>query len=214
LLRRIYHFVNCKYGLENMSRRRLKVANINDLNDPFEFLGVACDNPEMIQAFVQTKAQLAENRGLLCFSDNWTNPVQWAHYADRHRGLCLGFDVPAQLLRHVTYVSERLDCAVLTRGDETEREHFMLKVLSTKFSHWSYESEHRLFVHLDTKDEETGHYFLAFSEELALREVIVGLACGVAQAELREALGIQIAEVEVFKAVRALRTFEVARKEW
>ncbi len=24
----------------------------------------------------------------------WSNPVIWAHYGDKHRGLCLGFEVP------------------------------------------------------------------------------------------------------------------------
>lgn len=35
-----------------------------------------------------------KNKGLLCFSDNWKSPVMWAHYAAKHHGICLGFDVP------------------------------------------------------------------------------------------------------------------------
>ena len=213
MLRRVYHFVNCKYGLENISRRRLKVADINDLNDPFEFLGLVSDNPETVQDFTRMKAQVAKNIGLLCFSDDWKNPVQWAHYADGHRGLCLGFDVPEELLAQVTYVSDRLDDVPEKGADIQEKEQFVLKVVTTKFSHWSYETEYRLFVRLDTKDEETGHYFFNFSQDLALREVIAGLACGVVQADLREALGSLIADVEVFKA-SASRTFEVARHQW
>jgi hypothetical protein len=214
LLRRVYHFASWKYGVENISHRRLKLSDINDLNDPFEFLGLVSDNPETIEEFTRMKAQVAENTGLLCFSEDWKNPVQWSHYADRHRGLCLGFDVPEELLAQVTYVSERLDRVPEKGADTQEKEQFVLKVATTKFSHWSYESEYRLFVRLDTKDEETGHYFFNFSQELALREVIVGLACGVTQADLREALGSLIGEVEVFKAVAALRRFEVGRERW
>lgn len=44
-----------------------------------------------------------EDCGILCFSKNWNNPVQWAHYADKHKGFCLGFDVPDEHPTKVTY---------------------------------------------------------------------------------------------------------------
>ncbi|MDW9570209.1 DUF2971 domain-containing protein [Sinorhizobium meliloti] len=31
--------------------------------------------------------------GIVCLSDNWQHPMMWSHYADRHRGICLAFDV-------------------------------------------------------------------------------------------------------------------------
>ena len=37
---RLYHFINKKYGLESLSLKRLKIAQIDKLNDPFELLGV------------------------------------------------------------------------------------------------------------------------------------------------------------------------------
>jgi hypothetical protein len=43
---------------------------------------------------------------MLCFSRDWHNPVQWSHYADKHRGICLGFDVPDSLLVPVQYTKE------------------------------------------------------------------------------------------------------------
>jgi len=39
-----------------------------------------------------TKERLIGKLGLLCFSRNWHNPVLWSHYADKHRGICPGFD--------------------------------------------------------------------------------------------------------------------------
>ena len=43
----------------------------------------------------------------------------------------------------------------------------MTKVLSTKFSHWSYENEYRLFVPLDTRHN--GLYFMDYGDELILK---------------------------------------------
>lgn len=37
---RVYHFVNAEFGLDDIRRRRLKIATLNDLNDPFELFGV------------------------------------------------------------------------------------------------------------------------------------------------------------------------------
>ena len=65
-------------------------------------------NPENRRVMQELKAHYNEEIGLLCFSKNWDNPVQWAHYADKHRGLCLGFDVVDSFLAEVKYKEERL----------------------------------------------------------------------------------------------------------
>ena len=38
---RLYHFVDAKYGILNIKNRQLKIARMEELNDPFEFLGAA-----------------------------------------------------------------------------------------------------------------------------------------------------------------------------
>ncbi len=105
---RLYHFINAKYGLEDLRDKRLKIARIMELNDPFEFLGADLSDHEFRESMQNLKKFLSEKYGLLCFSESWDNPVQWAHYADGHKGLCLGFDVLDQFLDKVNYVDERL----------------------------------------------------------------------------------------------------------
>ena len=51
---------------------------------------------------------MCANRGVLCFSRGWHNPLLWSHYGDKHRGVCLGFDVPNAHIVHVSYNSSRL----------------------------------------------------------------------------------------------------------
>ena len=43
---RVYHFINKQYGLEAVREKRLKVSRINNLNDPFEFMGADLSNLE------------------------------------------------------------------------------------------------------------------------------------------------------------------------
>jgi hypothetical protein len=116
-----------------------------------------------------TKSKISQRNGLLCFSEDKYNPVQWAHYADNHKGVCLGFDIPDRLLRKVKYVSERLAKSILDDPDKNE------KLLTTKFSHWSYEQEHRLIVVLSKyKPDSNGLLFEEFSDALSLKEVYIG----------------------------------------
>src|SRR3546814_20432633 len=104
---RVYPFVNCEYGLQDIARRRLKVATLADVNDPFEMLSLNLKDSGLRATLGKARKEFGERRGLLCFRRGWRNPVQWSHYADHHRGLCLGFAVPDRLLREVQYRQSR-----------------------------------------------------------------------------------------------------------
>ncbi len=199
---RVYHFIDEEFGLKVLREKRLKISKIMELNDPFEFLGMELSNPEFRKAMKSTKKQLSKTKGILCFSKTWTNPVQWSHYANNHKGICLGFDIPKNSLAKVNYVNERL--AHDGHIDET----LMTKFLTTKFSHWSYEQEYRAFLSLD--EEEDGFYYLSFSENLNLRQVIIGVRSSVTRAEVAKLVG---KGVEAFKARVAFRSFKIVRNK-
>jgi hypothetical protein len=212
---RVYHFINRKYGLQALRRKWLKVSLIDQLNDPFELLGIASHSPDERKAFADVKTGLAKYSGILCFSGKWSDPVQWSHYADRHKGLCLGFDVPDELLVPVKYRSKRLkpDAQAMKemQAEGPAAHKMMLNLVTTKFSHWYYENEHRLFVHLEEKDA-GGLYFYDFSDKLALREVIVGSDSTISRAQLKRALSRRTTEVAIFKARLAFQSFRVIRQ--
>ena len=44
----------------------------------------------------------------------------------------------------------------------------------TKYSHWSYESEERVFVKLDEVYPDKNMYFYSFSPDIILKEVVLG----------------------------------------
>ncbi len=209
---RLYHFLNAEYALMDVRHRRLKIARINQLNDPFEFLGVATKSRELRRRYETMKDGLNEFMGLLCFSANWNNPVQWSHYADNHHGLCLGFDV-ASVAHKVAYVTERLPSKPRAlQVEASAAEAHVMEILTTKFEHWRYEDEYRVFPHLDEPDQ-TGLYFYQFDERIALREIIVGHHASITRDELARALGTLAPQVQVHKARLAFRTFGVVRQK-
>lgn len=210
---RVFHFVNAEFGLEDLRMRRLKVATLHELNDPFELFGVSLADESLRRAFTAMKDQLALNRGLLCFSRDWHNPVQWSHYAAKHSGMCLGFDIPDEHLAPITYSRKRLVVETESFRNPHQLDSDVAgRFLLTKYSHWRYENEVRCFVTLEEKDPQKGLYFAQFSEKLRLATVIVGAASTITRSELKEALGDLGSEVEAFKARLAFKTFRVVRQ--
>ena len=70
-----------------------KISRFCDLNDPFELIPFDLSNEDQRDALIHTRKELSDV-GLLCFSFKWLNPLLWAHYADKHKEICLGFDLP------------------------------------------------------------------------------------------------------------------------
>ncbi len=210
---RTYHFIGAKFGLDDLRRRRLKIATLDELNDPFDLLGVNLGDESLRNAFGVMKEELSKSRGLLCFSRDWRNPVLWSHYADKHKGLCLAFEVSAEQVGPVRYSRRRLavDAASLMNPRQLHLDEAR-QFLFTKFSHWRYENEVRGFVTLEDRDPETGLYFTDFGEKLRLVGVIVGARSSITRSDLSDALGDLQATVEVFKARLAFRTFRVVRQ--
>ena len=199
----VYHFINSHYGLEAIKQRRLKISRITELNDPFEFLAVDLSDRDFRKVIKSTKAELSETKGILCFCKTWRHPILWGHYADKHKGVCLGFEVPHSLLEKIDYVDHRFP-----KPDAFD-EKFMKKLLFTKFKHWEYEQEYRVYVHLDEQID--GLYYADFSNQLSLKSVIVGDQSKITRAQVSDALGKLGKRAEVFKARPAFRTFKVVR---
>jgi len=201
----VYHFLHARYGLEDLRERRLKISRIMDLNDPFEFLGVNLSDRPFRSALRKTKQELSDEHGILCFSKSWRNPVLWGHYADRHRGLCLGFEIPRGVLGKVRYLDSRWPVP------DVFDMRFVKRLLYTKFSHWRYEQEYRAFVNLDSQID--GHYFMDFGSSLRLKRVIVGDQSAISRSDVAGAIKGAQSGVAVFKARAAFQSFEVVRNK-
>jgi len=105
---RLYHYLDARWGLDDIRRRRLKISKIDDMNDPYEWKCAHSDDPESQAAIERTELQSLEKYGVLCFSRSWNNVLMWSHYADRHKGICLGFDVLDERTRRVRYIETPL----------------------------------------------------------------------------------------------------------
>ena len=175
---RAYHLTSATHALNDIALRRLKIARISDLNDPFELMAVSLRERRMRDEVGALKFSYDSHTGLLCFSSDWTDPVLWSHYGDKHRGVCLGFNLVKNQAERVEYQDKRLlaqlpnddSAGHITKGLEEQ-------LLRTKFKHWEYESELRLCVRLQESLKEGSLYFQPFTDALCLAEVILGERC-------------------------------------
>lgn|SRR6185437_15818132 len=87
-----YHFASFDDGCDDIKNHHIKVTRIREANDPFEFRGLVGGEkyPLAADAIEQWKNEAGQNKGMLCFSKDWTSPALWAHYSCRHEGLCAG----------------------------------------------------------------------------------------------------------------------------
>lgn len=207
---RVYHLSPTKYTIQNLERQRLKVATFEDLNDPFELLGARLPTRSLRKAFRGFKRDMHGRMGLLCFGPRWDNPLVWSHYADNHRGISLGFDIPDQYALPVKYISARMALNfkdnIETKGlDPT----FAFDLMTSKYEGWSYEEEVRMYVRLNETEPESGLYFYQFGEDLVLRELILGPRCTLSFSEAKALASAVSESVQVTKSRLAFNSFRV-----
>ncbi|MGK5092554.1 DUF2971 domain-containing protein [Deltaproteobacteria bacterium TL4] len=208
----VYHFLNARWANENLEKSRLKISRFEDLNDPFELLAADLKDEAIRKAFQDIRDHMCGNRGVVCFSRSWHNPLLWSHYADKHRGVCLGFEVPDGHIVQVSYEVKRLVNVVpklLSCGPAAET--LMTRLLATKFQDWRYEDEVRVYTDLSDRDAVTSHYFKDFDHDLALREVILGCRFSGAVPEIRALAHNCFAGVSMIQTRLAFTSFRVER---
>jgi hypothetical protein len=187
--------------LDILNKKQLWLAEPKTLNDPFdcqiEYAKLFDDairelkiTNAAIESFKKSSREVMNNLRVLSLSSNEINPLLWAHYANKHKGFCLGFDFgygntfinPKLRPQKVNYSSdlpqlkfsnlllnsnfnEKKDIVELVRVLDD----FIYKVALTKPSEWTTEGEFRTVTQHPMQGKS-----VKFAK-MALREVVLGL---------------------------------------
>lgn len=195
-IRRVYYLTGPMTGIACIAMQRLKVSRFNDLNDPFELMGVNVNDTAVRKAFKATRDELNKTKGLICFTQSWKSPVMWGHYAEKHTGMALGFDIPSESLTDVNYAT-RLSKPQLDPTTKKPVKDTVDTLIATKFADWRYEEECRMFVDLERREAEGGMYFVPFSEDLKFREIVLGPRSNYKITDIRALAGKVSGECEI-----------------
>ncbi|MGR1223239.1 DUF2971 domain-containing protein [Aeromonas veronii] len=175
----MYKYLNFEVLESFIKSPSLKLTNPNDLNDPFES-SISDDiknaynelsplkSPNPIRMSIIEKA--IYGMGIVSLTETHRNKLMWAHYANEHKGVVIGFNTELlseyinknntsekgsllePKLYKVNYDSVRFDIkspenSILNHiDDESTIKFIMEKITTTKSDDWIYEKEHRYIL--------------------------------------------------------------------
>lgn len=135
----------------------------------------------------KSKEQMEDCFGVFSLTTKNDNPLMWAHYADDHRGFCVGLDtnrIESDSLQYLEktdnilsfYAVEYHDKFPFLDGHEGKWDELIPRILRTKSEHWKYEEEWRLLLIHGKPSARTGLYTRAIRFPLdVVKEVVFGL---------------------------------------
>lgn len=170
-----YHFLSSKYAIHDLERKMIRVSTLDNLNDPFELMPYLryCNNAG-IKHYMDIRKQILDIYGLLCFSKTWEEPLLWSHYADKHKGMALGFEIYELDIFDVIYNPNPIRKQIeLTNKLDTNKNLF-LELAQIKYRKWNYEEESRILIKLKNCIKIDGHYFIEFGSSLKVKEIKLG----------------------------------------
>jgi hypothetical protein len=174
----------------------LRAREIDRLRNDPNYLGSKIE-----EASRAIMAELGRRYRVCCLTARPDCPLMWAHYADKHRGVCLEFDVWQRDLCSAIKVEYRDTYPVFPLDEGTDISPFY-----TKSADWQYEQEYRLIaeeesmaysaVTMKTKD---GIYTLPPD---TLKSIIIGAQ---ASRSVHEQIGEMVSRSRSSVAVRVAR---------
>ncbi|MGF1700415.1 hypothetical protein L4D09_08900 [Photobacterium makurazakiensis] len=85
----------------------------------------------------------------------------------------------------------------------------MDKLLTSKFNHWFYEDEHRVFVDLEPLKRENGLYFKEFDSSIQLKDVYIGHLCSVDKQTVLNLIGEHSSPIRAVKVRPDFKSFKI-----
>lgn len=174
----VYYKYYSNLNPNNLIHPTIKLSQPAVLNDPFERF-IPYDAAELLTfqsiidgnhgaevnedrrlAIRESFLNMPSNMGIVSLSETHRNLLMWAHYADSHKGICIGYKkdflsslTPPDINDGVTsltplkvnYDSCRFDSHKYTSEPPTFTD-VILKFLLTKSDEWIYEKEHRCIL--------------------------------------------------------------------
>ena len=207
-----YHYTNYEVGIDEiLINNTLQFSNPKVFNDPFDcnekLLRIECSQELLTKTLAESTKGLSRQQRreikrkyenpketqeaikkeknkykLACFSESNNEILMWSHYADKHLGICIGFNFPHKydekfILCPVKYLNE-----LKPIDGSTDVFRVILYWLTTKSIRWEYEHEIRAI----TKCKTTDNYELIKFEPKFIKEIIFG--CNVTDKNISEGI--------------------------
>lgn len=189
---KLYYKYTKYFGLEFLMNVTVRLSPPNTLNDPFEkiisktvkkeltrragdkfwdeFIISRCKTEkEKINHITYRVSSCIWDYGIVSLSETHRNLLMWAHYADEHKGICIGFtedlinssekkpedkyNISNYTPTKVNYDSIRPEHYINDNNLKDEIRTNLINQLTTKSDAWIYEKEYRCIVPMSWSDK-------------------------------------------------------------
>lgn len=114
------------------------------------------------------------NKGVLSLAERNDCPLMWSHYADNHKGICLGYEIPDNVkntIKPINYTGESREIKIsqiiaMLNNDTSAKTAIEDAIFLRKASDWRYEKEWRMISGVGLQNA-----------QLNLTEINFGLRC-------------------------------------
>lgn len=174
------HFLyQYRYGgekdLENIANGVIWASAVTRFNDPFDcdfnskLMETYCDKvlekyssektKKIVSSFRKSIHELRVSTAASCFSEIGDSILMWSHYANKHKGICVCYDVEdlfelKKLLVPMWYRNEKVNPYKYTEDKKIAINERIKEVFVQKSLEWQYEREWRLIDFVDTREIE------------------------------------------------------------
>lgn len=170
-----YHFLSSSNAVHDLERKMIRVSTLETLNDPFELMPyLRYFDRKKRKQYLEIRKRISEKYGFLCFSKTWREPLLWSHYADKHKGIALGFEISDPNLVDVDYSVSPIRRQIDLTNNPKIDEKLLLELVRIKYKEWKHEAESRMLLELENCTYIDGHYFIPFSNTLKVKEIRLG----------------------------------------
>jgi len=171
---------NWRYPSDVRRQRQLKSAlkrivrsRSRDRDEAHQVLSSAMRGPsaELEESVRSAAAKAFQDVRICCFSDSYENLLLWSHYADSHRGYCVGFDASHSPFRAALKVFYQDDYPNIDFPVKAENG---FDSVLTKYKLWEYESEYRAIFVPGAEAQPTNHDEFCILQIDAITDVYLG----------------------------------------
>ncbi len=180
------------YWKKNVFEGQLFFSSTNTLNDPYDCLVYL--NRKIYSKYIIEKLQiqfpvtdieilkketdncfnenlnrylteLRNNIRITCFAESNLSPLMWSHYADKHQGFCIEYDLSkiddgyTRCILPVVYSETKCD---ITDAIISQSTNLLMNPFYYKSKDWEYEKEWRIVIFEDMVKD--GEYFADFKQ--------------------------------------------------
>lgn len=233
---RIYHYSSYKTSVNDIiTKQTLKFSNPISFNDPFDcsekILNVNYDRNLIDKTLKDMKYNRRNRRNLktneikaqqnsimkeerekykiCCFSGKNDEVLMWSHYADKHNGICCGFEFPIDNDRF-TIAPVNYKQSIEKLEGETDLYKIIYYWLTTKSKFWEYENEFRAIM--NAKNLSSNFEIIQY-EANCLKEIVFG--CGLKNREIEKIISelkskkIPLKQIEMKRAILNPESFNL-----